>query len=66
MTSTDQVDRSDSQSAGHGWYRFAPGIRGEGTAARRTWQARYVRRTVLFDVLCAAVAATARYGLSFE
>ena len=66
MSTTDQVDRSDSQSAGEGWYPFAPGIRGEGTAARRAWQTRYVRRTVLFDVLCAVLAAAAAFGLWFE
>ncbi|GAB3365672.1 sugar transferase [Modestobacter lapidis] len=66
MASIDLVDRSGAQSAGEGWFRFAPGIRGEGTAARRAWQPAYVRRMVLLDVLCAAVAAAVGYVLWFD
>ena len=66
MATTDLVELPQSDSAGDGWYRFAPGIRGEGTTARRAWQARYVRRMVLLDVLCSVVAAAAGYALWFE
>jgi hypothetical protein len=68
MSSIELVDRSrrsDSRPASEGWHPFAAGIRGEGTAARRAWQSSYVRRTILFDVLCATVAAAAGYVLWF-
>jgi FlaA1/EpsC-like NDP-sugar epimerase len=68
MVSTDLIDQSgrpNPRSAGDGWYRFASGIRGEGTSARRAWQPAYVRRMVLFDVLCACVAAAGGYALWF-
>src|SRR3954454_10875209 len=32
-------------------------LRGEGTAARRAWRPAYVRRIVVLDALCAALAA---------
>src|SRR4051794_17366216 len=69
MVSTDLPERSAGlgpQSPGGGWSRFAPGIRGQGTAARRAWQPAYVRRAVLLDVVCAAVAAVAGYHLWFD
>src|SRR3954453_6407321 len=44
-----------------GWYSFAPRFRGEGTEARRAWRTAYVRRTVVADVLCAALAAVVGY-----
>jgi exopolysaccharide biosynthesis polyprenyl glycosylphosphotransferase len=61
----DQADRPDPQPPGDGWYRFRAGIRGEGTAARRAWHAEYARRTVLFDLACAAVAAFAGHAAFF-
>jgi exopolysaccharide biosynthesis polyprenyl glycosylphosphotransferase len=48
-----------------GWSRFAPRLRGEGTAARRAWRAAYVRRTVLGDAVCAAVAGLVGYLVRF-
>src|SRR4051812_33121196 len=68
MSSTDLLTESGpsgAPSAGNGWTRFAPAIRGEGTAARRAWQSSYVGRTVAFDVLCAVVAALASFGAWF-
>jgi exopolysaccharide biosynthesis polyprenyl glycosylphosphotransferase len=61
MSSTDLVGRSRERPVGDGWSRFAPGIRGEGTAARRAWQATFVRRAVALDLLCATVAALLGY-----
>ena len=68
MATIDVVDRpgaSGPGSAGEGWNRFSAGIRGEGTAARRAWQTDYVRRTVLFDLLCASVAAFIGHAVFF-
>src|SRR5690242_5774137 len=48
---------SRPEPPGGGWLRFAGNIAGEGTAARRAWRSHYVRRAVLFDVLCATGAA---------
>jgi len=50
---------------GDGWSRFAPNIRGVGTTARRAWQSRYVRRTIILDVLAAATAAVLSFALWF-
>jgi exopolysaccharide biosynthesis polyprenyl glycosylphosphotransferase len=49
--------RSGRARVDDGWSRFALGIRGEGTTARRAWQPSYVRRTVVLDLTCAVVAA---------
>ncbi len=49
-----------------GWELFAPGIRGEGTTARRAWRGSYVRRTVALDALCALVAGVAGWFLWFD
>ena len=49
--------RSGRDRVDDGWSRFAPGIRGEGTTARRAWQSSYVRRTVVLDLICAVLAA---------
>src|SRR4051812_5488192 len=68
MGSVELVARPRPSGAplpGAGWSRFASGIRGEGTAARRAWQSSYVQRTVLFDVLCAVLAAVASYVIWF-
>ncbi len=48
-----------------GWAAFAPRLRGEGTEARRAWQAGYVRRTVLADAVCAALAGFVGYQVRF-
>jgi exopolysaccharide biosynthesis polyprenyl glycosylphosphotransferase len=47
----------EERPPGRGWQPFAPRLRGEGTEARRAWRSAYVRRTVAFDWLSAAVAA---------
>ncbi|MGY1609587.1 MULTISPECIES: sugar transferase [unclassified Geodermatophilus] len=49
-----------------GWDLFAPGIRGEGTIARRAWRRNYVRRTVALDAVCAVLAGLVGYWLWFE
>ncbi|MGY1671011.1 sugar transferase [Geodermatophilus sp. SYSU D00710] len=48
-----------------GWLRFAGPLRGEGTAARRLWQASYVRRTVVFDAIAAGIAGLIGYLVRF-
>ncbi|MGY1652047.1 sugar transferase [Geodermatophilus sp. SYSU D01119] len=58
--------RSAAPPPANGWELFAPGLRGEGTAARRAWRARYVRRTAVLDAAAAAVAAGAGYLLWFD
>jgi FlaA1/EpsC-like NDP-sugar epimerase len=64
-TAADLRNPAKADSVDGGWGRFAAGIRGEGTAARRAWQPRYVQRTVGFDALCSLVAAVASYALWF-
>ncbi len=65
--SATSVHRSRRRSSGGppagGWGLFAPGIRGEGTAARRAWRRIYVRRTVALDAVCAGVAGVTGYFL---
>src|SRR3954453_13046404 len=66
MGSTDlmaEVASPSLDTSADGWARFAPTIRGEGTDARRAWQSSYVRRAVVFDAGCAAVAALVSYLL---
>jgi exopolysaccharide biosynthesis polyprenyl glycosylphosphotransferase len=51
---------------GAGWRgSLAARLRGEGTEARRAWQADYVRRIVVADVLMAALASIAGYLVRF-
>ncbi|SFT34034.1 Undecaprenyl-phosphate galactose phosphotransferase, WbaP/exopolysaccharide biosynthesis polyprenyl glycosylphosphotransferase [Geodermatophilus amargosae] len=50
---------------GGGWTRFAGRLRGEGTQARRAWQAGYLRWTVAGDAVCAAVAGLVGYLVRF-
>jgi exopolysaccharide biosynthesis polyprenyl glycosylphosphotransferase len=57
--------RHGERSAGRGWYSYAARFRGEGTMARRAWRTDYVRRTVLADAVCAAVAALIGYMVRF-
>ncbi|WP_097208670.1 sugar transferase [Geodermatophilus sabuli] len=57
---------SPPRHARNGWSNFAADLRGEGTEARRAWQASYVRRAVVLDALCAAVAAVAGHLLWFD
>ncbi len=57
---------SYARSPAEGWELFAPGLRGEGTAARRMWRGIYVRRTVVLDTVCAALAGVLGYYLWFE
>ncbi len=58
--------RSPRPPSAEGWEVFAPGIRGAGTAARRAWRSRYVRRTAALDAVCATVAGVAGYYLWFD
>lgn len=57
--------RHGERSTSRGWYSYAARFRGEGTVARRAWRTEYVRRTVLADALCAAVAALVAYLVRF-
>src|SRR3712207_6829134 len=52
-------------AAGEGWASFAPRLRGAGTHARHAWRTTYVRRLVLADAACAAVAGTVGYLARF-
>jgi exopolysaccharide biosynthesis polyprenyl glycosylphosphotransferase len=52
-------------STGRGWLLYAGRLRGEGTAARRAWRDAYVRRVVVGDVVCAALAGLAGYAVRF-
>jgi exopolysaccharide biosynthesis polyprenyl glycosylphosphotransferase len=62
MSLSDVLDSSDAQPRPDpGWHRFADNIAGEGTAARRAWRSRYVKRTVVLDVLCASAAGVLGY-----
>jgi exopolysaccharide biosynthesis polyprenyl glycosylphosphotransferase len=45
---------------------FAPGLRGEGTAARRAWRHSYVKRTAALDAAAATFAGLAGYWLWFD
>jgi hypothetical protein len=58
MSSSNVLDPSvpPARRPGEGWYQFADNVAGEGTAARRAWRLSYVRRAVVFDALCAALA----------
>src|SRR4051794_18138101 len=47
----------DERSAGRGWQPFARRLRGEGTEARRAWRSASVRRALVLDWVCAALAA---------
>jgi exopolysaccharide biosynthesis polyprenyl glycosylphosphotransferase len=49
------------RSATRGWYSYAARFRGEGTEARRAWRGAYVRRIVVGDILCAAIAGLSGY-----
>jgi exopolysaccharide biosynthesis polyprenyl glycosylphosphotransferase len=48
-----------------GWYFYAGRFRGEGTVARRAWRGDYVRRIVVADIICAALAGSAGYLVRF-
>jgi exopolysaccharide biosynthesis polyprenyl glycosylphosphotransferase len=61
----DVPSRQSARPASRGWYSFATRFRGEGTVARRAWRTAYVRRTVVADLLCAAVAAVVGYLVRF-
>jgi exopolysaccharide biosynthesis polyprenyl glycosylphosphotransferase len=66
MSLSDILDSSAAQPRpDQGWYRFADNLAGEGTAARRAWRSRYVRRAVVFDILCASVAGVVGYFFWF-
>jgi hypothetical protein len=55
----------DQRVTARGWYSYAARFRGEGTVARRAWRADYVRRILLADVMCAALAGAAGYFSRF-
>src|SRR3954469_3164312 len=61
----DGLPSHDQRSVTRGWYSYAARFRGEGTEARRAWRGAYVRRVVLGDILCAAVAGFAGYLVRF-
>src|SRR3954453_15238648 len=61
----DGLPRHDQRSVTRGWYSYASRFRGEGTEARRAWRGAYVRRIILGDILCAAVAGFAGYLVRF-
>jgi exopolysaccharide biosynthesis polyprenyl glycosylphosphotransferase len=58
-------DPRAQRSAARGWHSYAARFRGEGTEARRAWRGDYVRRIVVSDVVCAAVAGLAGYLVRF-
>ncbi|MCA0144885.1 sugar transferase [Blastococcus sp. LR1] len=51
--------------AARGWSTYASRFRGEGTEARRAWRSAYVRRAIVGDVVCAALAGLAGYVVRF-
>ncbi|MGY1659608.1 sugar transferase [Geodermatophilus sp. SYSU D00705] len=61
----DGAGRRDAQDSARGWAAFTSRLRGEGTEARRAWQAGYVRRTVIGDATCAAAAGLVGYLARF-
>src|SRR5215218_627846 len=61
----DGLRRHDQRSVTRGWYSYAARLRGEGTEARRAWRDAYVRRIVVSDIVCAALAGLARYLVRF-
>ncbi len=46
----------DVSAVGRHWWWLTPGLRGEGTIARRAWRSSYVRCLVLLDAMAALVA----------
>src|SRR4051812_23329009 len=44
---------------------LAARLRGEGTAGRRAWRGRYVRRIAVGDAMCAAAAGAVGYVVRF-
>jgi exopolysaccharide biosynthesis polyprenyl glycosylphosphotransferase len=56
VRSDETVRRIPQQRGRRASWSAAP-LRGEGTEARRTWRARYVRRVVALDVVAALVAS---------
>src|SRR4051812_33804005 len=61
----DGLPRHDQRSVTRGWYSYAARFRGEGTEARRAWRGAYVRRIILGDIVCAALAGFAGYLVRF-
>lgn len=61
----DGLPSHDRRSVTRGWYSYAARLRGEGTEARRAWRTAYVRRILIADILCAAVAGGAGYLVRF-
>src|SRR5829696_7897188 len=55
----------DQRWAGRGWLPFASWLTGEGTVARRAWRGAYVRRIVIADAVCAALAGLTGYLVRF-
>src|SRR5215212_9436737 len=61
----DGLRRHDQRSVTRGWYSYAARLRGEGTEARRAWRHSYVRRIIVGDIVCAALAGLAGYLVRF-
>jgi exopolysaccharide biosynthesis polyprenyl glycosylphosphotransferase len=70
LPAQERPGRRLGDAAFSGWSWLLPRFRGEGTAARRAWRTAYVRRAVLADGGCAAIASgigyLARFGPSGE
>ena len=66
-SSTDRgrTDGPMSHAAARGWAWHAARLGGEGTGARRAWRKTYVRRLVLGDLVCAALAGLFAYLVRF-
>jgi exopolysaccharide biosynthesis polyprenyl glycosylphosphotransferase len=56
---------SSQQPTARDLYSYAGRFRGEGTVARRAWRGDYVRRIVVADIICAALAGSAGYLVRF-
>src|SRR5687767_2862216 len=65
LDARDGSVRHDHRSAARGWSSYAARFRGEGTEARRAWRSAYVRRILIADVLCAALAGSAGFVVRF-
>ena len=55
----------EQPSRNRGWSQYSAWFRGEGTEARRAWRHVYVRRILIADVVCAALAGLAGYFFRF-
>ncbi|RBY96395.1 sugar transferase [Blastococcus sp. TF02-8] len=65
MIDVRESARSHDRPGARGWQVHSSPLRGAGTEARRAWRGHYVRRIVLGDGLCAALAGLAGYLVRF-